>query len=158
MGKVMWVNNEDNQHLDAMCAADYGIIHDGQMVSSAAACHLPTMNVFNMRMHNQWYNNLFNRWWNDMNIIADKDVYPEIIGGGAWYGKIADTLGEWYLNPDIRYTMIRNFDSFVAQGMSYKPIDRSVVKTRDIILDDGRTYDTYVDPWKVATDKIWQDM
>ena len=42
--------------------------------------------------------------------------------------------------------------------MSYKPIDRSVVKTRDIILDDGRTYDTYVDPWKVATDKIWQDM
>ena len=52
MGKVIFVTNEGNEHLNAMCAADYGIIHDGQMVSSAAACHLPTMNVFNMRMHN----------------------------------------------------------------------------------------------------------
>lgn len=80
-GKVIWVNNEDNEHLSAMCAADFGIVHDGQMVSSAAACHLPTMNLFNMRMHDMWYNNLFNKWWNDMNIIADCDVYPELIGG-----------------------------------------------------------------------------
>jgi hypothetical protein len=70
-GKVIFVTNEDNEHLNAMCAADFGIIHDGQMVSSAAACHLPTMNSFNMRMHDQYNHELFNRWWNDMNIIAD---------------------------------------------------------------------------------------
>ena len=103
MGKVMFVSNEGNEHLNAMCAADYGIVHDGQMVSSAAACHLPTMNVFDMRMHNQFYNDLFNRWWNDMNIIADNMVYPELIGGQVWHGKIADTLGEWYVDPDTRY-------------------------------------------------------
>ena len=51
MGKIVWVNNEENDHLNAMCAADLGIIHHGQMISSAAACHLPTMNLFNMRMH-----------------------------------------------------------------------------------------------------------
>ena len=141
-----------------MCASDYGIIHDGQMVSSAAACHLPTMNLFNMRMHHQYYNNMFNRWWSDINIIADKDVYPEVIGGEAWFGKIADTLGSWYLNPDIRYTMIRSFNGFIAEGMSYKSIDRSQVNTRDIILADGKSYDCYVDPFKVATDKIWEDM
>lgn len=50
-GKVVFVTNEDNEHINAMCASDFGIVHDGQMVSSAAACHLPTMNVFNMRMH-----------------------------------------------------------------------------------------------------------
>lgn len=50
-GQVVFVSNEDNQHLDAMCAADMGIIYDGQMISSAAACHLPTMNLFKMRMH-----------------------------------------------------------------------------------------------------------
>jgi len=116
------------------------------------------MNLFNMRMHNQWYNNLFNRWWNDMNIIADKDVYPEIIGGGAWYGMLADTLGTWYLNPDTRYKMIRQFDGFIAEGMSYKPIDRSQVKTRDIILNDGKAYDCYVDPFTVASNKIWEDL
>ena len=158
MGNIVWVNEQDNEHLNAMCAADFGIIYDGQMVSSAAACHLPTMNLLNMRMHHQFYNNLFNRWWNDMNIIADRDVYPELIGGEAWMGKIADTLATWYLNPDIRYQMIRQFDSYIAEGMSYKPIDRTKVQTRDIILDDGRAYDVYVDPWTVATNKIWEDM
>jgi len=77
-GKVIWVTNEEDEHLSAMCASDYGIIYDGQMVSSAAACHLPTMNLLQMRMHHIWYNNLFNRWWNDMNIIADNHVYPEL--------------------------------------------------------------------------------
>ena len=143
MGKVIWVSSDDGQHLDAMCASDYGIIYDGQMVSSAAACHLPTMNLLNMRMHHQWYNDLFNRWWNDMNIIADNNVYPEIIGGEAWFGKIADTLGSWYLNPDTRYVMMRKFDGFIAEGMSYKDIDRSKVTTRDIILNDGRAYNVY---------------
>jgi len=56
MGKVIFVNNEDNEHYNAMCGADVGIIYDGQMVSAAAACHLPTMGMFNMRMHHQWYN------------------------------------------------------------------------------------------------------
>ena len=156
--QVIWVTNDDNEHLNAMCSADYGIIYDGQMVSSAAACHLPTMNLLQMRMHHQWYNDLFNRWWSDMNIIADNHVYPELIGGEAWFGKIADTLGSWYLNPDTKYTMIRKYDGFVAEAMSYKPIDRTKVTTRDIILEDGRSYDVYVDPFTVATKKIWEDM
>ncbi len=93
-----------------------------------------------------------------MNIIADRNVYPEMIGGEAWFGKIADTLGTWYLNPDTRYTMIRQYDGYIAEGMSYKPIDRTKVHTRDIIGNDGRAYDVYVDPFTVATNKIWEDM
>lgn len=142
-GNVVFVSNEDNEHLSAMCAADMGIIYDGQMISSAAACHLPTMNLLKMRMHHQWYHDLINRWWNDMNIIADNNVYPEVIGGEAWFGKIADTLGQWYVNPDIRFTMIEKFDGFLQEAMSYKAIDRSVVKTRDLVLADGQTYNEY---------------
>ena len=48
-----------------------------------------------------------------MNIIADNNVYPEVIGGEAWYGKIADTLAQWYVNPDVRYHMIEKFDGFL---------------------------------------------
>ena len=29
MGKVIFVNEQDNEHLNAMCAADVGIIYDG---------------------------------------------------------------------------------------------------------------------------------
>ena len=42
--------------------------------------------------------------------------------------------------------------------MSYKEIDRSQVKTRDLILNDGQAYNRYVDPFTVATNKIWEDM
>jgi lipid A disaccharide synthetase len=62
-----------------------------------------------------------------MNIIADNNVYPELIGGNAWFGKIADTLGQWYVDPDTRYTLIRKFDGFIGEAMSYKQIDRSKV-------------------------------
>ena len=29
MGRVIFVNEQDNDHIDAMCAADTGIIYDG---------------------------------------------------------------------------------------------------------------------------------
>ena len=157
-GKVIFINEEDNQHLDAMCGSDMGIIYDGQMVSSAAACHLPTMNMIKMRMHHHWYHDLFNRWWNDMNIIADNGVYPELIGGEVWFGKVADTLGEWYVKPDTRFKMISKFDGFLQEAMSYKPIDRSEVTTRDLILADGQAYSQYMDPHYVAATHMWNDI
>lgn len=72
-----------------------------------------------------------------MNIIADNHVYPELIGGEVWFGKIADTLAEWYVKPDLRYNMITKFDGFLQEAMSYKKIDRTTVHTRDLILADG---------------------
>ena len=51
LGKVIFVSNDDNEHLNAICSSDIGIVYNGQMISSAAACHLPTMNLFEMRMH-----------------------------------------------------------------------------------------------------------
>ena len=102
----------DNEHYDAMCAADQGIIYDGQMSSAAVACHLPNMNLIKMRMHHQWYHDLFNRWWNDMNIVANNNINPELIGGEAWFGKIADSLAENYINPDARYQRIEKWDTF----------------------------------------------
>ena len=157
-GQVIFVSDENNSHFDAMCAADFGIIYDGQMISSAAACHLPTMNLLKMRMHHQWYHDLINRWWNDMNIIADNNVYPEIIGGEAWFGKIADTLAQWYISPDTRYHMIEKFDGFLQEAMCYKAINREEVRTRDIILADGQAYNEYQDPHHVAASIMWRDI
>jgi lipid A disaccharide synthetase len=57
-------------------------------------------------MNHQWYNDLYNRWTNNMNLIADKDIFPELIGGQCWFGKIANTLADWYLNPSIRFDFI----------------------------------------------------
>lgn len=76
-----------------------------------------------------------------MNIIADNNIYPEMIGGEAWYGKICDTLAEWYIKPDVRYDMIRKWEYFIKDALTYRSIDRTKVHSRDIILADGQTYD-----------------
>ena len=145
-GRLVIVTDEGNEHYDAMAASDFGFVFDGQMVSSGNALHLPLMCMLNMRVHQHWYHDLYNRWWNDMNIIADNDLNHELIGGECWFGKIADTLAENYVNAEQRYTHIKKANGFVQEAMSFKPIDRSVVRTRDIILDDGLAYDQYYDP------------
>ena len=136
-GRVIFVSNENNEHIEAMAASDFGIAYDGQLIGQAAACHLPTMILVKMRVHHQWFSDLYNQWWNQMNIIADNNVYPELIGGEAWYGKIADSLAEWYVKPEARYDLIRKWEYFLKDALCYKPIDRSEVKSRDIILSDG---------------------
>jgi len=88
-----------------------------------------------MRMHDQWWHDFYNRWWNDMNIICDNEVNKELIGGESWWGKVCDTLAESYVRPDTRYEHIQRLSGFVQEGMSYKPLDRSVVRTKDLILD-----------------------
>jgi len=82
-----------------------------------------------------------------MNIIADNNIYPELIGGEAWWGKICDTLAEWYVKPEVRYDMIRKWEYFLKDGLSYQQLDRSQVQTKELILADGQAYDEFKDPW-----------
>jgi len=93
-----------------------------------------------------------------MNIIADNNIYPELIGGEAWYGKICDTLAEWYIKPEIRFDMIRKWEYFLKDAMSYKKINREEIHTRDIILADGQSYDQYQDPFAQVARYLWRDI
>lgn len=54
--------------------------------------------------------------------------------------------------------MIKQWDGFLAEAMSYKEIDRSQVRTRDIQLDDGQNYAEYEDPFFVAANAMWADI
>ena len=105
-GRYIVVTNENGEHYDAMASSDFGFIFDGQMVSSANALHLPTNAIINMRMHHHFFNAHYNRWWNDMNIVADNNVNKELIGGEVWWGKICDTLAENYIKPEARFQNI----------------------------------------------------
>ena len=156
-GKVLVVSDNNNQHYDAMAASDFGFVYDGQMVSSANALHLPVNTMLQMRMHHQFYNDFFNRWWNDMNIVADNSVNKELIGGEFWWGKICDTLAENYIDPRVRYQTIQKLNGFVQDGMSLKPLDRQEVRTKDLMID-GQAFDQYYDPFTLATKKMWNDI
>lgn len=54
-----------------------------------------------------------------MNIIADNNIYQELIGGEVWKGRICDQLAEWYLRPEVRFDMSRQWEYFIKDAMSY---------------------------------------
>lgn len=157
-GKLIHVTNEGNEHYNAMAASDFGFVYDGQMVSAANALHLPVNCLINMRMHHQFWQNFYNRWWNDMNIIGDNSLNPEIVGGQAWYGKFAEQLAESYVNPDWRYDQITKCDGFVQDALSFKPLDRTEVRTRDLMLEDGQAYDQYYDPFLLTANNMMKSI
>jgi len=158
-GEYTVVSDSNNEHYEAMAASDLGISYDGQMVSAAAALHLPTMVLLKMRMHHQWYHDLFNRWANNMNLIADKDIYPELIGGQAWFGKITNTLGEWYLKPRTRYAKIEQFEGFVKESLPRADnVQPASTQFGEISFDNESAYDEFVDPIQITAEKIWQDI
>ena len=72
-----------------------------------------------------------------MNILADNNIYPELIGGEAWWGKICDSLAQWYVKPEIRYDKIRKWEYFLKEAMSFKSLDRNVVRSKELVLADG---------------------
>jgi len=39
------------------------------------------------------------------------------------------------VRPDTRYEHIQKLDGFVQEGMSFKPIDREAVRTKEFLLD-----------------------
>lgn len=93
-----------------------------------------------------------------MNIVAGNTVIPERVGGEVWFGKIADSIAENYVRPDSRYETMAKFDGHIAEAMSFKPVDRSVVRSREVMLTDGQAYNTYMDPHFVAAQHMWRDM
>lgn len=54
-----------------MAAADVGILSNGEIVSEAAACQLPSIVIENMPWYKAYYMNLYNFWNTDMNIALD---------------------------------------------------------------------------------------
>lgn len=86
------VTNEDNEHFDAICASDFGIVYNGQMVSSAAALHLNFFTMQDMNDLHYFWHTWENRWLADININADRPAVKEMAAGEFWFGNICEHL------------------------------------------------------------------
>lgn len=93
-----------------------------------------------------------------MNVVANNTAVPELIGGEAWYGKIADSLADLYIKPDARFDCIRKWGNSVQEAMSFTQMDRTEVRSRDIILHDGNAYKEYADPFALTANALLKDI
>lgn len=92
-----------------------------------------------------------------MNIIADNSINPELIGNQAWFGKIADTLADNYVNPSARTKQIQKTKGFVQDALSWKPLDRKEVRTKELLID-GQAYDQHYEPFGMIARNMWSDI
>lgn len=67
-------------------------------------------------------------------------------------------LAEFYVKPNERYLNIQRISGFVEEAMPYKPLDRTQVRSRDLILDDGQAYDQYYDPMLLTARNMLRDI
>lgn len=157
---VIIVTNENNEHYNSMCASDFGFVYNGQMVSAAAALHLPINTMQNMNDIHYFWHTWENRWLADINVIADRPAIPEFAAGEFWFGKIANTLAEMHTNTEYRWDQIRTLKPFILEALSFVSPAREKNEVRDKMYVDGdRTvYDEYADPIFIMSEKIHKSM
>jgi hypothetical protein len=89
---VIVVTNNENEHFDAICSSDFGVVYNGQLVSSAAALHLNFFTMQNMNDLHYFWHTWENRWLADINVNADRPAIKEMAAGEFWVGKICEEL------------------------------------------------------------------
>jgi hypothetical protein len=89
---VIIVTNEGNEHYDSICASDFGVVYNGQMVNAAACLHLNFFTMQNMNDLHYFWHTWENRWLADINVNADRPAVKEMAAGEFWFGKICEQL------------------------------------------------------------------
>lgn len=92
-----------------------------------------------------------------MNIISDNSLNKELIGNEAWFGKITDTLAANYISPRARTDQIQLSKGFVQDALSFKPLDRAEVRTKELLID-GQAYDQHYEPFHLVAKNMMQDI
>lgn len=94
-----------------------------------------------------------------MNLIADNNIYPELIGGEVWFGRITDQIGEWYVKPRARYEMVEKFEGFIRDALPRADGTQPCsTKFGEITYNDGQQYEEFVDPIHITATKLWTDI
>lgn len=64
----------------ALSAADFGILHNGEVTVEAAACQLPATVVDSMANFRVYFENLFNGHVSPLNVSTNYHAYEELSG------------------------------------------------------------------------------
>ncbi len=76
--KVTLIEEKDRQ--GALCASDFGLLHNGEATVEAAAAQLPSLVIDNMTNVHAYFNNLYNGHASPLNIATNDEGYVELRG------------------------------------------------------------------------------
>lgn len=100
--KVHFIDSSDKY--GALAAADYGILHNGEVTVEAAAVQLPATVVDSMNDVRAYLEYLFNGHASPLNVSTNYHGYEDLLGFlSVTKEKISYLLNEHFERPKLRY-------------------------------------------------------
>jgi lipid A disaccharide synthetase len=95
---------DPSERYGALSAADFGILHNGEITVEAAACQLPATVLDSMNDARAYIEYLFNGHCSPLNVSTNFHGYEELLGGlSVTPAKLAYILNEHFVRPKLRY-------------------------------------------------------
>lgn len=105
----MTVVKQDERYA-ALCAADYGILSDGEVAVEAAACQLAATTINSMSVGRAYISNILNVYESPLNISTERMGYQELKSSSeANPYKICEMLLEHFKNPKLKFYYMETY-------------------------------------------------
>jgi hypothetical protein len=111
---------EDADKYGAICASDFGLLHNGEGRVEAAGGQLPSLVVDNMTNFHTYFNNLYNGHTSPLNIALNQQGYEDICGSLTAHHttKIGDSLLRHFLTPKLRFYYVKLYREQIQKILS----------------------------------------
>jgi len=139
--RVLTVEEDDVR--SAQAGSDLAICYNGDIVTENLVNQLSTIVIQNMKKVEFYFMLSWNRFTNEANIIADGNLFPEIIEGQCHAEKLNELLTTWYENPAHKFWPLQGFEMYIH---SFLPI-----KSKDMGMG---THHEYFSPDYLATQTL----
>lgn len=101
-----------------MCAADYAVLHNGEITVEAAACQLPAIVINSMSNYHAYISYLYNGHESPLNISTDYEGYEELLGSLTVLGtKIGRSMVEHFNRPKLRYHYVKLYRNEIQKQL-----------------------------------------
>jgi lipid-A-disaccharide synthase len=142
--KVIILQTEEDKN-SALAGSDLAICYNGEIVSECLVNQLSTVVIQNMKKLEFYFTLAWNRFANDLNIVADGNLLPEIIEGQCHAPKLLQVLGQWYESPPHKFWPLQGFEMYLHKMLPVKHLE----------LGMG-THQEYYKPRLLAARKLWE--
>lgn len=142
--RVQVVDTEEDRR-SAQAGSDLAISYSGDIVTECMVNQLSTVVIQNMRKLEFYCLLAWNRFTNDINIIGDGNLFPEIIEGQCHAPKLMQILSQWYESPSHKFWPLQQFELYLNKMLP--------MKTRDLGMG---THHEYFTPRSLVAKSIYE--
>jgi lipid A disaccharide synthetase len=142
--RVIVLRTEEDRR-SAQAGSDLAISYNGDIVTECLVNQLSTIVIQNMKKLEFYFLLYWNRFTNDMNIIADGNLFPEIIEGQCHPAKLLQLLNQWYESPAHKFWPLQGFESHIHRTLP--------MKVRELGMG---THHEYYSPDYLLSQSIWE--